>query len=150
MKIKMKQDLVGAISFLILGLILWFLMPYQIKLTNADTINSQTFPRLIVGLMILCSMYLLIIEIIKMIKKQPVREVIVDLKQEGKSILVILMLIAYWGALHWVPFMITSLIFAGGMLLFFKCKNWRYYAIVGTTIIIITVMFQNVLNVKLP
>lgn len=150
MKIKIKQDLVGAITFLILGLVIWFLIPSQIKLTNQDMINSQTFPRLIIGLMIICSAYLVVIEVIKIIKKQPVKEAIIDLKQEGKSILMILMLVIYWVMLHWLPFMITSLIFAGGMLLFFKCKNWKYYAIVGTTIIAITVMFQNVLSVKLP
>lgn len=150
MKIKLKQDLIGAVSFLIFGLVLWFLMPYQIKLKNPDVINSQTFPRLIVGIMIVCSSYLFIVEVIKIVKKQQVREIVIDVKQEGKSFLIIAMLLAYWGLLHWLPFMVTSILFGVGMLFFFKCRNWRYYAIVSATIITITIMFQNILNVKLP
>lgn len=150
MKFKFKQDLVGAIIFFVFSCIIWFMIPYQIKLTNNDAINSQTFPRLIIGLMMCCSIYLISVQVIKMIKKEPVKEVEINLKDEAKSLLVIGMLIAYWGALHILPFFVASLLFAGAFLIFFKCKNWKYYGIVFSTIIVITILFQNVLNVKLP
>lgn len=150
MKFKFKQDLVGAIVFLISSLIIWFMIPYQIKLTHSEVINSQTFPRLIIGLMIVCSLYLIIVQIIKIIKKEPVKEVEINLKEEGKSLFVVGLLIAYWGVLHILPFIIASLIFAAIFLIFFKCKNWKYYGIVFSTIILITIVFQNLLNVKLP
>ena len=43
MKIKFKQDLVGGIVFLIVSLVIWFMMPSQIKINTTDAINSQAF-----------------------------------------------------------------------------------------------------------
>lgn len=150
MKIKFKQDLVGGIVFLIVSLVIWFMMPSQIKINTTDTINSQSFPRVIIGLMMVCSIYLIIVQVIKIIKKIPVKEVEIDLKQEGKCVLMIGMIAAYWLMLHFLTFMAASLIFAGAILVFFKCKNWKYYGIVFTSIIVITLVFQNLLGVKLP
>ena len=69
MKIKFKQDLVGGIVFLIVSLVIWFMMPSQIKINTTDAINSQSFPRVIIGLMMVCSIYLIIVQVIKIIKK---------------------------------------------------------------------------------
>ena len=150
MKIKFKQDLVGGIVFLIVSLIIWFMMPSQIKINTTDTINSQSFPRVIIGLMMICSIYLIIVQVVKMIRKAPVKEVEIDFRQEGKCILMIGMIAGYWIMLHFLTFMAASLIFSGLILVFFKCKNWKYYGIVFTSIIVITLVFQNLLGVKLP
>ena len=150
MKFKFKQDLVGSILFLIVSSVIWLLIPSQIQANEGYLISSQTFPRVIIGLMWLCSLYLLVVEVIKLIRKEPVKEVEVALTEEFKSILVIGMLVGYWVMLHWLTFMASSIIFATIMLVFFKNKNWKHYGVIISTIVVITVVFQKFLNVKLP
>lgn len=150
MKIKFNVDLVGAIVFFTIAAVIWCLIPSQIVVKGNDQITSQSFPRIIIGLMGICSVSLIIKEVIKILKKQPVKEIEIDLKEEGKSLVVIMMLVGYWGLLHFLPFLLVSLIFASVMLMFFKCKNWKYYVIVGAIIILVTIVFQNALNVRLP
>ncbi|MDH2926693.1 tripartite tricarboxylate transporter TctB family protein [Lonepinella koalarum] len=150
MKIQFRQDLVGSTVFLIVSVVIWYLIPSQIVLTHDEPINSQTFPRLIIGLMGLCSLILLIKELIKWGRKQPVKMVELHFKQESRSAMVLLLLALYWGLMHWVPFAIASIIFSSLMLLSFGCRNWRYYAIVAAVILIISVLFEYVLKVSLP
>ncbi|MDO4697918.1 MAG: tripartite tricarboxylate transporter TctB family protein [Pasteurellaceae bacterium] len=151
MKIRFRQDLVGSLIFLIVSLVLWFLMPYQIKVTEDDElITAQTFPRLVIGLMIVCCVILLVKELIKLVRKQPTKMAEFDLTRESRSLIVILLLVLYWGLLHWLPFIVSSIIFSYLLLIFFQCKNWKYYAIVTTVIVAVSLFFQNLLNVSLP
>lgn len=150
MKLKFNQDLIGSTLFLILSIIIWLMIPSQIKANEGYLITSQTFPRVIVGLMGLSSLYLFIKEIIKVIKKEPVTKVEIYIKEEFKSIVVILLLIGYWIILHWLTFMASSIIFGICMLVFYKNKNWKYYGIVVVSIVLITIVFQNLLGVNLP
>ncbi|MBN6710471.1 tripartite tricarboxylate transporter TctB family protein [Haemophilus haemoglobinophilus] len=151
MTIRFRQDLVGSIVFLIFSLVLWFLIPYQIKVTEDDElITAQTFPRLVIGLMILCCVILFIQEIIKVIRKQPTKMAELDFTRETRSLVVVLLLVVYWGLLHWLPFIVSSTIFSVLLLIFFQCKNWKYYAIVIAVIVSVSLFFQNLLNVSLP
>lgn len=151
MKIRFRQDLVGSIVFLIFSLVLWFLIPYQIKVTEDDElITAQTFPRLVIGLMILCCVILFIKEVIKLIRKQPTKMAELDFTRETRSLVVVLLLVVYWGLLHWLPFIVSSTIFSVLLLIFFQCKNWKYYAIVIAVIVSVSLFFQNLLNVSLP
>lgn len=151
MKITFRQDLVGALVFLILSISLWLLIPYQIMLTDDDEIiTAQTFPRLVIGLMGLCSLILLVKELIKWFYKQPVKMVELHLYQEARTLIVIGLLILYWAMFQFLPFMIASIIFSVLLLLFFRCKNWIYYAIVISVVLFVSFFFQYVLNVSLP
>lgn len=150
MKLSLRQDLVGACIFLILSLVLWFFIPIQILVEEDDTITAQTFPRLIIGLMALCSFILLIKELLKWLRKEPVKRIEIHLRQELHSFIIFSLLVGYWIILNWLPFMPASLIFATLLLCFFQCRNWRYYAIIFIVIISVSLLFQNVLNVNLP
>ncbi|MGQ0286492.1 tripartite tricarboxylate transporter TctB family protein [Pasteurellaceae bacterium 22721_9_1] len=151
MKISFRQDLVGAVVFLILSISLWLLIPYQIMVTDdEEVITAQTFPRLVIGLMGICSFILLVKELVKWFRKQPVKMVELRFDQELRSLIVIALLLLYWAMLNWLPFMIASMIFSILLLLFFRCKNWIYYAIVISVVISVSVFFQYVLNVSLP
>ncbi|UAY78761.1 tripartite tricarboxylate transporter TctB family protein [Pasteurella canis] len=150
MKITFRQDLIGAVVFLILSITLWLLIPLQIIIDEDEGITAQTFPRLIIGLMALCSVILLIKEIIKILHKQPSKMVTIQLTDELNSLVVIFLLALYWLMLHWLPFMVSSIIFAFLMLLFFRCHNWKYYAIVASVIISIALIFEHLLHISLP
>lgn len=148
--IKIKKNLIGSIIFLILSIIIWYMIPYQIKLTKVTAVNAQTFPRLIIALMGICSLYCLIKEINKIKKREPIEEIEIVFIEEVQAVLMIMLIIFYWLILHWFTFMAASLIFATGMLIFYRCKKISYYIIVYSIIISVTLAFQNLLNVELP
>lgn len=151
MKITLRQDLLGALLFLVVSAVLWVLMPSQIVVSDPDeVITAQTFPRLIIGLMGACSAILLIKEIIKLIRKQPTKMVEIRLAEEAHSLFLVLTLVLYWGLLHWLPFMVASTLFAFTLLAFFRCKNWKYYAIVAAFSVLLSLFFQNLLHISLP
>ena len=72
MKIKIYKEFVGAVLFLGVSTVLWWLIPSQIELSkNAEAINSQTFPKMIVGLMWIASLILLGRELWRMVRQKP-------------------------------------------------------------------------------
>lgn len=151
MKITLRQDLVGSLIFLILSLVLWWLMPSQIVIADdEEIITAQTFPRLIIGLMAICSLILLIKELIKWVRKQPTKTVEIRFVEEMHSAFILLSLVIYWGLLHWLPFMVSSILFAFLLLAFFRCKNWKYYATVAIFSVLLSLFFQNLLHISLP
>ena len=103
MKIAFRQDLIGSLVFLIISAILWFLIPYQIITEEDEAITAQTIPRLIIGLMALCSFILFIKELIKLVRKQPSKTVEIHFKQELNATVIIGLLVLYWGMLHFLP-----------------------------------------------
>lgn len=150
MKITFRQDLIGAVFFLILSITLWWLIPHQIVIDDHEGITAQTFPRLIIGLMGCCSLILLIKEVIKYLRNEPSKMVTLTLKDELNALVVVVLLVLYWIMLHGLSFMLSSIIFACLMLLFFRCRNWSYYAIVSVVILSVAMIFEHLLHISLP
>lgn len=150
MKYKIKINIIGGAIFLILSVILWYLIPSQIPVNSNGIITSRSFPRLIVLMMFFSSLFIFVSDIIKLISKRPVSEVEVNLKEEGRAAIVCILLIIYAFLLNKIGFMIASIIYCYSMLLFFKCKNWKYYVIVTIVCVAVTYIFKNILLVQLP
>lgn len=150
MKYKIKVNIVGGAIFLILSMILWYLIPSQIPINGDAVITSRSFPKLIVLLMFFSSLFIFVSDILKMISKRPVNEVEVNIKEEGKAAVVCVLLVLYAFLLDKIGFMIASIIYCYLMLLFFKCKNWKYYLIVTIICVAVTYIFKNILLVQLP
>ena len=150
MKYKIKVNIVGGAIFLILSMILWYLIPSQIPINGDAVITSRSFPKLIVLLMFFSSLFIFVSDILKMISKRPVNEVEVNIKEEGKAAVVCVLLVLYAFLLDKIGFMVASIIYCYLMLLFFKCKNWKYYLIVTIICVAVTYIFKNILLVQLP
>lgn len=150
MKLKFNRNLVGALLFFALSLTLFFLMPSQIKVVSNDVINSASFPRLIIFIMGACSLYLILLEAIKIIRKQPTEIVELNLAEEGRTLVVIGLLILFLVLLNFIQFWLSALIFSSLLMFFMGTRKWWKYAIVFTVIISITFLFTEVLNVTLP
>ncbi len=150
MKYKIKVNIVGGAIFIILSMILWYLIPSQIPINSDGIITSRSFPRLIVLLMFFSSLFIFVSDIIKLISKRPVNEVEVNLKEEGRAAVVCVLLVAYAFLLNKIGFMIASIVYCYSMLIFFKCKNWKYYIIVTIICMAVTYIFKNILLVQLP
>lgn len=150
MKYKIKVNIVGGAIFIILSAILWYLIPSQIPINSDGIVTSRSFPRLIVLMMFFSSLFIFVSDIIKLVSKRPVNEVEVNLKEEGKAAVVCVLLIFYAFLLNIIGFMFSSIVYCFSMLLFFKCKNWKYYIIVAIICIAVTYIFKNILLVQLP
>ncbi len=150
MKYKIKVNIVGGAIFIILSMILWYLIPSQIPINSDGIITSRSFPRLIVLLMFFSSLFIFVSDIIKLVSKRPVNEVEVNLKEEGRAAVVCVLLVAYAFLLNKIGFMIASIVYCYSMLIFFKCKNWKYYIIVTIICMAVTYIFKNILLVQLP
>ena len=89
MKYKIKVNIVGGAIFLILSMILWYLIPSQIPINGDAVITSRSFPKLIVLLMFFSSLFIFVSDdFIKIMRKRPVQEVEVKLKEEGRAVVV--------------------------------------------------------------
>lgn len=150
MLIKFNKNLVGSILFLLISITLWLMIPYQIVLKHDREINSQTFPRLVIGLMGVISLVMVIKEIIAIVKHMERAYLVINIKEEYKSWIMLGNIILYWVMLFWIPFLYASLIFASAVLVMYQCKKWTYYVITFSFIITVTLLFEHVLNVNLP
>lgn len=148
--IKINKNLWGSIIFLLLATIIWLLIPYQIASDTKRIINSQTFPRLVIGIMWVFSLVLLIKTSILILRKQDQSYIVINAKEESISWMMIGSIVLFWVLLHWLSFIISAMIFATIVLLIFRSKKWYYYGITYTTIVIVTLVFENILKVKLP
>lgn len=150
MKLRFNRDLVGAIFSLLFSVIILVLMPDQIKVVSSDVINSATFPRLIMMISAFCSSYLIVLEVIKIIRKKPVEMVEIDFRKEARVLVVVALLALFWFMLKYIPFMVAALIFTGLLMFFMGTKKLWKYAVVFTFVIAVTLLFTQALNVSLP
>lgn len=59
MKIRYNREIISGAIFVVLSAVLWFLIPVQVQTLEKTPINAQTFPRIAIGGMFLCSVGLL-------------------------------------------------------------------------------------------
>ncbi|MGL4862142.1 MAG: tripartite tricarboxylate transporter TctB family protein, partial [Cetobacterium sp.] len=109
---KLKTNLIGGSLFLSISVIIWFLIPSQIILTQNTSINSQTFPRLIVSLSIISSILLILKESIKIIKKEPTEEIEFIFNNEVKVIVMLILLVVYVFLFEYLGFLFSSIIYS--------------------------------------
>lgn len=147
---KLKTNLLGGGLFLSVSIIIWFLIPSQIILTQNNNINSQTFPRLIVGIAIVSSILLILKDIIKIIKKEPVEEVEIILNNEIKVIIMLILLTIYVFLFEHIGFLFSSIIYSFLTLMYYKSKNIKYYVSIALVCFVVNYIFKNLLLVQLP
>ena len=150
MKYKIKVNLIGGMIFAIVALILWFYIPSQIPDDGNSIITSRTFPKIIVIIMFLSSCFVFFSDVIRLLLKKKVNEVEITMAEEGRALLVCILLVIYVFLFVRIGFLFSSIAFCYGMLVFFKCKNWKYYIILTILPIIITYIFKYLLMVQLP
>lgn len=150
MDIRYNKNIIGSGMFLTLSVVLWLLIPTQIVIKTDDLINSQSFPRLVIGIMALSSLYLFIVELVKVIRNKEREMGQIILREEVKRLLMIGLVVLFWLLLHVTSFLVSSIVFGTLSLLLFRCKKWSYYALVNSLVIGVTLLFKLVLNVNLP
>ncbi|GAA0178498.1 hypothetical protein SH2C18_15460 [Clostridium sediminicola] len=144
MKIKVRRDLTSGIVLMILCIVLWSMIPYQIIATKGGN-NAQMFPRIILGTMFVLAFFITIKSIIT--KNDLVLEF--DLKKEGKILLYIISLVLYVFLIDKVGYLIATFVISGITLAIYRAKRIIYVSM-AVFIVVVYFLFKLALNVPLP
>ena len=147
--LKFYPSIVGSIIFIVLSLAIFWWMPSQIKI-QPGAITARTFPSLMAGIMLACSLVVLLREIVKIVRKQPLVVSELNLLTEMKALIILSLFVVFAVLAELIGFIPSSVIYSILMLVYFRIKKWSYYLIVSLSAIVIGLAFQNLLNVKLP
>ena len=140
---KVPTDLLGGVIFLLFGLAMLYIIPLQIEIKKKELVNGQAFPKLLMYVMIACSVILIVNQTLKLLRKQPVKTTTINLLVEVKAILIFLAMIVFWLVAEKTGnFAIGSAVFGVLMLFFFRCKKPLYYAIVLVAAVAIWAAFR--------
>ena len=140
---KVPTDLLGGVIFLLFGLVMLYIIPAQIEIKKKELVNGQAFPKLLMYIMIACSIILIVNQVTKLLRKQPVQTTTINLLVEVKAVLIFLSMIIFWLVAEKTGnFAIGSVVFGVLMLFFFRCKKPLYYAIVLVAAVAIWAAFR--------
>ena len=148
-EMKFPVNLTGAVLFFLFGLFILYVMPEQVIVAENDVVNGQVFPNLVVWMMLICSAFLGISEIIKIVRKQPIEMKTINLLIEVKALIIFGILVVFWLICNITDLFVLGAIFcAVSFLVFFRCKKVSYYIITIAFAIGIWAAFRFGLNVR--
>lgn len=145
---KIPADLATGIIFLVLSAVLLLIMPQQVAISEKDLINGRAFPTLVSVVMMVCSGVLIIREAIKVVKKQPLEYKTVNMKTEGKALIIFgIIFVSYLLAKLFDLFVIGGIFCCVGFLMYFRAKKPSYYAITIAVTVTVWAAFRFALGV---
>lgn len=147
--LKLKTNLISGIFASVLGIILLIINPFQIQeemFLARGQIRADFIPKATSYVMIFLGVVLLVQSLV--LKKEKIVEI--DMKAFGRSQIFLSMLILYSIFFRYVGYMIPSIVFSVGLLLFLKCKKPLYYTICAVFPVVVYFVFTYGLSVKLP
>ena len=111
--------------------------------------GTTPFPKLLFSLMMICSAVLIIQNIIKISKKQPVQVSTFNLLTEVKALMILTILFITYFICRITDLFVLGAIFCSiAFLVYFRCKKRSYYAITIGMAVLIWAAFRFGLNVK--
>jgi putative tricarboxylic transport membrane protein len=125
------------------------MIPRQIEVIDDSFINSRTFPYLLAFVIMAMSIKLIVVDLVKIIRKQPTKEKEFDLVVEGKAIIIFFILLAYVALMPLIGFLFSSILMFAAFLVFFHSKEWKYYLIGLLSCISVYIIFTSVLHIQL-
>lgn len=130
-EMNIPTDLVGGLLFLIFGIVMLLVIPGQVEIKKKELVNGRAFPNLLMYVTIACSLVLIAGQVIKMVKKEPVRQTKINLLVEVKAVIMFLMMLVFFFVAQWADnFAVGACVYGFLMLLYFRCKKPLYYVIV--------------------
>lgn len=148
-EITLPTDLIGAAVFFIIGIVALLIMPSQVPVSESDVVNGRVFPTLLVVLMMICCGILIIQNLIKMRKKEPVQTCTLNLLTEIKALVILAILFCTYLICRVTDLFAAGAVFcAVSFLLYFRCRKPLYYVITVGFAIAIWAAFRFGLNVR--
>ena len=154
MKIRTNKTLVGGIVFLFLSLALYLLLPSQIVTRETSRVTARTIPQLMILGMGLFSLIL----VVQGWFFEPKREYTIrpDLftrpgfRGELRTLAFIAKLTVYALLFPVIGYMASTLLLVAGILAYYRCRTWWFYAIAFGNVVFVYFVFRMLLKVKLP
>ena len=148
-EIRIPTDLVGGLFFLLFGIGMLLVIPGQIVVKKKEIVNGRQFPMLLMGVIIVCASLLILTQILKLLRHQPIRTTRLNLLVELRALLLFFNMLIYYLICRWSgSFAVGSCVFAVLMLCFFRCKDGRAYLITLAAALLIWATFRFGLNVN--
>lgn len=146
MKIKVKSNLAGGLFCILFSIILWIIIPIQVSLNNNNTFIDARFMPKFMAIVIFIAGIMLVVQ--SRLKEDKMIEI--NLNNELKSFLYIVVLIIYALLLSNLGFVISSIFLGIMTLLLLKTTNRKYYIIILGLVFVLKVVFNYLLKVPLP
>lgn len=150
MKIRVKVDLASGVFFTAATAALVLAIPKQVPVLSENRLNSRTFPYAIVLVLMAMSIRLVVADVVKLLRRQPVREAEFDLGDEWRALLLFFLLIAYVALIPLIGSLAASLLMGIGFLIYFRTTQWIRYVIVIVSCLFVYWVFRIALGVQLP
>lgn len=148
-EVTLPTDMIGAGLFMVLAIVLLAIMPGQVPVSEADVVNGRVFPTMLMVLMIICCGILLIQNIIKMVKKEPLHTCTLNLLIEVKALIILAILLATYFICRITDLFVVGAVFCClGFMAYFRCRKKLYYAITVGLAVLIWVAFRFGLGVR--
>ena len=147
MKIKYRSNLLASCLAIVAAAVLFLIIPSQVGLESSATygITSRTLPYALSILSAACGVGLIVQSLV--LKKDEVREI--ELRQEAKGLLYMLILLAYgWGFSR--SFLISTSLLGDVTLALQKDKKPLHYVVVVAVVVVLYFTFTELLHVRLP
>lgn len=148
-KFRIPTDLTTGIIFLLLSVVLLLIMPQQVAISEKDVINGRAFPSLVCYVMMACSAVLVLKDVIKLVRKQPLDMKVINMKTEGKALILFgIIYVSYLLARLTDLFVIGGIFCCVGFLVYFRAKKPSYYAITIAITVAVWAAFRFALGVE--
>lgn len=148
-EVTLPTDMIGAGLFMILAVVMLVIMPGQVPISETDVVNGRVFPTILMVLMIICCGMLLIQNIIKMVKKEPLHTCTLNLLVEVKALIILgILLGTYFICKITDRFVVGAVFCCLGFLAYFRCRKKLYYVITIGLAVAIWVAFRFGLGVR--
>lgn len=148
-EIRIPINMTAGIVFFVFSIVILAVMPQQVAISEKDVINGRAFPSLLMYVMMLCSGLLVLKDVYKIIKKEPLEWKVINLQTEAKALVIFAILLGTYLLSKLTGLFVIGAIFCSlGFLLYFRCKKRSYYVITLVLTVAIWAAFRFVLNVE--
>ena len=146
--VRIPMDLVTGILFALFALVIFWVMPDQVVVSEKDVVNGRAFPTLLMAVMLLCCVMLIGKELYKLATKQPIAWKTINLLVEVKALIILLILVGTYFLSRLTGLFVVGGVFCClGYLIYFRCRKPSYYIITVALAVGIWAAFRFVLGV---
>lgn len=148
-EIRIPINMAAGVVFFILAIVIIAIMPQQVAISEKDVVNGRAFPTLLMWVMMLCSGLLILKDIYKIVKKEPLEWKVINLQTEAKALVIFGILFGTYLLSKLTGLFVIGAIFCSiSFLLYFRCRKRSYYVITLVLTVLIWAAFRFVLNVE--
>ena len=156
---RVSDKLIPGLVFLVSAVVLYLIMPSQIKTTETTAFTARTFPTIALGMIGLCALFLIIQGIMeKCGAKNTVAEEAVTVEKEYVSGQGNMKMFAYIVTLligaavigNYTSLLVSGLLLGEGFLILYRDKKILHYVIVISVVVLSYFLFKQVFGLQLP